>query len=84
MKKETITAMSDLDFAIQQSEFHVKKSNEFTSTEYVERVREEFPDFTRDQAKTRLQKMVNQGWLTYRIIPVNGAISKVYSAVRES
>jgi hypothetical protein len=84
MTKKTMTAMSDLDFAIQHTELDGKRPNEFTVFEYVHRMREEFPSFTRNQARTRLDKMVDQGWLTCRMIPVNGSISRVFSAAKKS
>ena len=78
LDQSTRSALSSLEWALQQSIELPRRDDEFTVLEYLESLQKTGMEIKRRQASARLQEMVASKKLLKRVINVNGSQTSLY------
>ena len=79
MDQSTRSALSSLEWALQQSIESPKRDDEFTVSEYYESLQNAGMEIGYRQAQARLDSMVEKKQLTKRKINIKGAQTSLFS-----
>jgi hypothetical protein len=79
MDQSTRSALSSLEWALQQSIESPKRDDEFTVSEYCESLQNAGMEIGYRQAQARLDSMVEKKQLTKRKINIKGAQTSLFS-----
>jgi ribosomal 30S subunit maturation factor RimM len=80
MDTNTLDALSGLEIAIRESVKMAKQDDEFTVHDFITRAQSNGQILSYNAAGKRLIRMVEKKLLKFRILPIDGYRSRVYSA----
>jgi hypothetical protein len=80
MNNATLDALSGMEIALREVTSGNKQDNEFTVHEFIERAAENGQMMSYDTADKRLRRMAEKKVLKFRMVPVSGHSTRVYSA----
>jgi len=81
MDQSTRSALSGLEWAIEQSYEPPKQQDEFSVEDFKNKMLEKNPTYTVDKAKHDLKKLSDQKKLTSRLITLGRTKSRVYKVI---
>lgn len=80
MDNNTLDALSGLEIAIKESVKIGKQDDEFTVHDYITKAQSSGQILSYNAAEKRLVRMAEKNLLKFRLIPINGYHTRVYSA----
>ena len=80
MDTNTLDALSGLEIAIRESVKMAKQDDEFTVHDFITKAQGNGQILSYDSADKRLRRMVEKKLLKFRLIPIDGNLTRVYSA----
>jgi hypothetical protein len=80
MDTNTLDALSGLEIAIKESIPPAKQDDEFTVHDYITKAQGSGQILSYDAAEKRLRRMAEKKLLKFRLIPIAGNHTRVYSA----
>jgi len=80
MDTNTLDALSGLEIAIRESVKIAKQDDEFTVHDFITKAQSNGQILSYNAAEKRLMRMAEKKLLKFRILPIDGYRSRVYSA----
>ena len=80
MENNVKAALSGIEIALRESVIMTQQEGEFTVHDFITRAQAEGQILSYDAADKRLRRMVEKKLLRYRLIPIAGNHTRVYSA----
>ena len=80
MDTNTLDALSGLEIAIRESVKMAKQDDEFTVHDFITKAQNNGQILSYNAAEKRLIRMAEKKLLKFRILPIDGYRSRVYSA----
>ena len=80
MENSVTKALSGIEIALRESIIMSKQEDEFTVHDFITRSQANGQILSYDAADKRLRRMVEKKLLKFRLIPIDGNLTRVYSA----
>ena len=80
MENNVTEALSGIEIALRESIVMSKQEDEFTVHDFITRSQADGQILSYDAADKRLRRMVEKKLLKFRLIPIDGNLTRVYSA----
>lgn len=80
MENNVTEALSGIEIALRESIIMSKQKDEFTVHDFITRSQADGQILSYDAADKRLRRMVEKKLLKFRLIPIDGNLTRVYSA----
>jgi len=80
MENNVTKALSGIEIALRESIIMSKQEDEFTVHDFITRSQADGQILSYDAADKRLRRMVEKKLLKFRLIPIDGNHTRVYSA----
>lgn len=79
LNNDALKALSGIEIALMEMNSKDRKDEEFTAAEFLTELHKTGQEITYDAAEKRLKRMAERKLLKFRLIPINGHHTRVYS-----